>query len=368
MRILHVDEQTGWRGGEQQASYLIAGLGARGHECFLAGRPGSPFVTAEHGGQVRDRLALPLRGELDLLSARRLARFSTDHGVQILHAHTGHAHMLACLARMFERHLKVVVSRRVDFVPSHNPFSRYKYSLPDHFIAISDAIRRILVDFGVPADKVSVVHSGIDAKRLEVPPRTRGELGLPEDGLLIGNVAALVGHKDHRTLVAAMPDVLDAVPDAHLAIVGEGALRPALEQQIRALGLDSRVHLLGYRRDVPAILKTLSVFAMSSSEEGLGTSVLDAMASGVPVAATAAGGLPEMVRDDQTGLLAAPGDASGLAQALVRLLTDRGLAERLAQNAQVMVDTEFSADAMVEGNLGVYERLLDDRAETPSVS
>lgn len=358
MNILHIDEQTGWRGGEQQAGYLIAGLGERGHQCSIAGRPGSPFVQADHGGRVSARLELPLRGEFDGVSAARIAAFARKHGVQILHAHTAHAHMIACLARMFAGSLKVVVSRRVDFAPSSNRFSRYKYALPDHYVAISNAVGRVLAAYGIPDAKRSVVHSGIDLKRLDVPARSRAELGLPERGPLIGNVAALVGHKDHRTLISAMPAVVDAVPEAHLVIVGEGPLRPAIEDQIRSLNLTHRVHLLGYRDDVPAILKALDVFVLSSSEEGLGTSVLDAMAAGVPVAATAAGGIPEAVRHEETGLLSAPGEPGPLAESLLRLLRGRPFAEALARSARSLVASDFSADAMVEGNLAVYESVL----------
>ena len=303
-------------------------------------------------------MAVPLRGEADVLSARKIAGFAKSHGVQILHAHTGHAHMIACLARRFAPALKVLVSRRVDFRPSSNWFSRYKYGLPDHYIAISSAIGRVLADAGVPSSKISVVHSGINVNRLDVTPRTRAELGLPTEGPLIGNVAALVGHKDHRTLIGAMPAVLTAFPKAQLAIVGEGKLRADLEERIETLNLSKRVHLLGYRTDVPAVLKVLDVFAMSSVEEGLGTSVLDAMASGVPVAATDAGGIPEMVRNGMTGLLVPARDSVRLAEAIVSLLTDRALAARLSVNAAEMVSKEFSADAMVEGNIAVYERLL----------
>lgn len=358
MKILHIDEQRGWRGGEQQASYLIAGLGARGHACYIAGRPDSAFVKAEHGAELRGRLELPLRGELDVLSAKKIAAFARAHGIEILHAHTGHAHMIACLARGLGDGQKVVVSRRVDFAPSANLFSRYKYSLPDRFIAISEAIRRVLEAFGVSPEKISVVHSGIDARRLEVPERSRAELGLPEEGRLIGNVAALVGHKDHRTLIAAMAVVLERIPDAHLVIAGDGALRPVLEEQSRTLGVCERVHFLGYRADVPAILKALDVFVLSSNEEGLGTSVLDAMACGAPVVATAAGGIPEMVTNEVTGLLVPVAQADALAAAMIRVLSEDALARRIAENARMMVAERFSADAMVEGNLAVYEEVL----------
>lgn len=358
MITLHLDEQMGWRGGEQQASYLVRGLTARGHQTLIAGRPGSEFLRANHGGADLIRIEVPLRGEWDLYSAWRLARIIRRHRVDIIHAHTSHSHTTACLARAMARRGQVVVSRRVDFMPRANTLNRFKYAWPDHIIAISERIGRVMQDFGASANKLSVVHSGIDPARFKTSPIPRHELDIPEDVPLLGNVAALVGHKDHATLLSAMAHVLQRSPRAHLVIAGEGDLRPKLEAQIESLGLKSLVRLLGYRTDVPRILRALDVFVMSSKLEGLGTSVLDAMACGIPVVATAGGGIPEMVVHEKTGLLCPPEAPEALATAIIRILDDQALATELAANAKQMVDAEFTVDRMVEGNLAAYRRLL----------
>lgn len=361
MNILHIDERRGWRGGEQQASYLIRGLAKLGHQNILVGRRGSAFLERGHGTENLVRVALPLRGELDLWSAARLACIVRSTAVDILHAHTSHAHTLACLARAIARRGTVLVSRRVDFRPRSTWLNRLKYRLPDQYVAISDRIAEVMREFGIPGHKLATVHSGIDPARFDVDPLPRAALGVPDGAPLLGNVAALVDHKDQTTLVAAMPRVLEAVPEAHLVIVGEGPLRPQLEQQLTGAGLGNRVHLLGYRNDVPRVLRTLDVFVLSSKEEGLGTSVLDAMAAGIPVVATDGGGIPEMVKNEQTGLLVPRRNPEALAAALVRMLEDGELAQSLVRQAHAMLIERFTHDRMVEGNVQVYEGLLAKR-------
>ncbi len=358
MHSLHIDDQTGWRGGEQQAYYLVEGLRARGHQVTICGRPGSPFLKRTSNVDGVDSISLPLRNEFDLPSAWRLARYVKRNDVDVLHAHTSHAHTIAMLAQRIGRRGKVVVSRRVDFVPRSDWLTRMKYAKPDQIVAISEKIAAVLIDYGVAKDRLTVVHSGIDPRRLQVDPISRMDLGMDDADPLIGNVAALVGHKDHHTLIDAMPHVLRALPNARLVIAGEGPLRHDIEHQIETLGLSAAVQLLGQREDVPNLLKTLDLFVMSSSEEGLGTTVLDAMAAGVPVVATAGGGIPEMVRDGETGLLSPVNNPRLLAENIVRMWTERTLRIACTNRAEELVNTAFSVEKMVEGNLAVYQGLV----------
>ena len=358
MNILHLDEQRGWRGGEQQASYLIDGLARRGHTVHIAGRANSAFLKAEHGGESVARIAAPFGIELDWWTALKLSIVVREKKIDILHAHTAHAHTIACLTRKLSGCGKVLVSRRVDFSPKRGLLSRWKYSMPDHYIAISQCIEKVLLHHGIPQDKVTCVHSGVDAARFDVRALLRSALKIPEDAVLLGSVGALVGHKDHETLIGCMPAVLRDVPQAHLVIAGDGPLRPRLQFQIERLELTERVHLLGHRSDVPSLLRSLDLFVMPSKEEGLGTSVLDAMVCGVPVVATSAGGLPEMVEDGVTGLLVPPQHPKELAGAIVRMIQDTTLGERLTRAGECVAKERFSVAAMVKGNLAVYERLL----------
>jgi glycosyltransferase involved in cell wall biosynthesis len=321
-------------------------------------------MEADHGIESLVRVPIPGRGDLDLRSGFILARAVRTFQIDVLHAHTSHALSYALMARALARRAKVVASRRVDFMPSRNPLSWLKYRRADRIIAISNRIGEVMRSFGLPESKLGVVHSGIDPRRFDVPRLHRDLLKVPEGVPLIGNVAALVGHKDHATLIEAMALVLKDVPEAHLVIAGEGPLRTELEAHIERLGIGHAVHLLGFRDDVPRILRTLDLFVLSSKEEGLGTSILDAMICEVPVVATAGGGIPEMVQDGVTGLLAPPQSPSELAAAIVRTLHGPHDAKGRATNALAHVLASFTVDRMVDGNIRAYESLLDHKKTT----
>jgi glycosyltransferase involved in cell wall biosynthesis len=358
VNVLHIDEQRGWRGGEQQASYLIQGLARRGHRVFVVGRPGSLFLKSDHAGASPMCIAAPFITEFDLYTALLLARAVRRHQIDILHAHTSHAHMAACLARQLAGGGKVVVSRRVDFAPRRGLFSRWKYSLPDHIVAVSNAIADVMRAYGVEETRLTVVSSATDPVRFDVSPLPRHMLGVPEGAPLLGNVAALVGHKDHATLLNAITLVIKHLPELHLVIAGEGVLRPRLEARIARLDLGNAVHLLGHRNDVPRLLRALDAFVLSSNLEGRGGAVLEAMICEVPVVATAAGGLPELVVHEKTGFLSPVGDADSLATSIIRVFQEPALAREMAVRAASNVREKFCVDAMVEGNIRVYERVL----------
>jgi len=183
------------------------------------------------------------------------------------------------------------------------------------------------------------------------------EYWLPHGVPVIVNVGALVGHKGQKYLIEAMPLVLREVPDAHLIIFGEGDLRAPLEKQIKQLALAKRVLLPGFREDVMSLMKSADLFVMSSVTEGLGSAVLDAMAMGHAVVGTRAGGIPEAVVPDETGLLVEPADAKALAAAIVRLLKDAALRKQLGEAGRARVTEHFGVDRLVDGTLEAYSRI-----------
>ena len=362
LKTLHIDGERTWRGGEQQALYLTMGLQRRGHEVTIACQPASPLAerAREAGMEV---VEVRMRGEADFLAVLALRRLIRRGGFDIVHMHTSHAHALGCVAAALARRGRTIVSRRVDFGVAKNLISGFKYRHGvDRFIAISEAIKKVLIDGGVAEQRIAVVHSGIDLKRFEdVPPSCfREDLGFAPDAPVIGNVAHMADHKGQRYLMAAMPAVLAAEPRARLVVVGDGELRGALEAQVQELDIGHAVAFTGFRTDVPQWLDFFDVFVMSSHLEGLCTSVLDALAMRRPVVASAAGGLPEIIRHEETGLLVPPKDPEALAQGILRLLRDRDLGRRLAEAGRRRVEGEFSADSMVAGTLAVYDEVVHE--------
>ncbi len=370
VRILHVNTERTWRGGEQQNLWLATGLRDRGEESEVVARPGSALAERARAAGLPVH-EIPLRGEWDLASVLSLRRLYGRRRPDIVHMHTSHAHTLGCLARIGRPLPRTVVSRRVDFSIYRNALrlSRWKYLwLGDRYVAISGAVRDVLVRDGIPADRIEVVPSGVDADRIERAERRdlRAELGLPPGTPLVGDVAAFGWHKAQEVLVDAVPSLLRRVPDAHVVLVGDGECRPAVEERARALGLlGTRVRFLGFRDDVPEVLQSLDVFVMCSVMEGLCTSALDAQAAGVPVVASAVGGLVEAVADGETGLLVPPRDPEALADGVARLLLDRERAGRLGAAGRRRVREAFSVEAMVEGTRAVYGRVLAGEPVAP---
>lgn len=377
MFSLHIDTARTWRGGQNQVLLTVNGLRALGQRAALVAHP---------DGELRRRAAeglelIPLapRTEMDLSAAWRLSRVLRQLGPDVIHAHDAHGVAMAALAlslggassyksggggaraggRAGEGAPALVVARRVDFHIKGNSFSRWKHRQVDCFVAASEAIRQMLLADGVPADRTVTVHEGIDIDHVvAAPPVSLHEtLWLPHHAPIVGNVAALEPHKGQRHLIEAAHLVVREIPDARFVILGEGALREHLERQVHEYHLDKHVMLPGFRTDVLGCIKGFDLFVMSSITEGLGTSLLDAMACRRAIVATRAGGIPEVVEDGVTGLLVAPRDHGAMAEAIVRLLTDEGLRRRMGEAGFVRVSERFTVERMVAETAAVYARV-----------
>jgi glycosyltransferase involved in cell wall biosynthesis len=362
IRSLHIDTARTWRGGQNQVLLTVTGLEELGHPAFLvANQAGELKRRAREGLRF---LGFNPRSEFDVHAAWQLARILGDVQADVLHAHDPMGVALAAMAlRMNTKLAKqplVVASRRVDFHLKRHAFSKWKYQQIDVFIAASRLIASMLKDDGIPADRVEVVHDGVNVGYIDKQPAVdaRATFWVPHGAPLVGNVAALVPHKGQRHLVAAAARVVRELPDARFLILGEGELREALERQIRDLGLERHVLLGGFRPDVLGLVKSLDFVVMSSVTEGLGSAILEAMTCGKAVVGTTAGGIPEAVVDGETGLLVPPHDEAALAAAIVRLLGDPGLRDRLGAAGRVRVEREFSVEKMVAKTVDVYERRL----------
>ena len=360
MFSLHIDTARTWRGGQNQVLLTVLGMRAAGHRSMLvAHAAGELRQRAEEGLEL---IPLTPKTEMDLSAAWRLARLVKQLRPDVIHAHDPHGVAMAALAlSMSTQPTKppLVAARRVDFHIKGNALSRWKYRQVDCFICASDAIRQILIADGVSGERAVTVYEGIDLARVAAAPpaNLHADLWLPHDAPIVGNVAALVPHKGQRHLIEAAAIVVRQVPDARFVIAGEGALRPMLERQIKEHRLEKHVFLAGFRPDILSVHKAFDVFVMSSLTEGLGTSLLDAMACGKPIVATRAGGMPEVVVEGLTGLLVEPRDDGAMAAAIVRLLRDRALRREMGTAGEARVHEHFSSERMVQETLAVYQRV-----------
>lgn len=356
MIVFHVDTGRGWRGGQRQALLLARGLARCGIGSAVATPPGSPLsLRAQAAGLPV--FALRVRGDLDLAAAVRLARLARRVGADVLHAHDARAHAVLLLASLLVRRPRRVVTRRTAFPPRPGPIHRLKYGgRIDRYIAISGAVRDGLAAAGVDPARTRVVYSGIDPLGEVAPVDWRARLGLGAEARVLGSLGALTREKGYDDLLPALARIAD--PRLHLIVLGEGAERRRLEACAAGLGLGGRVHLPGSTDRPRDAMAGFDAYVQPSRAEGLGTSVLDALALGLPLVATTAGGLAEVVEPGMSGLLVPPGDPPALAAALSRLLGDPALRARLAEGGRRRA-AAFSAEAMVEGTLAVYRELWE---------
>ncbi len=361
MRVAHLDTGRTWRGGQAQALLLMRELRSSGHEQLLLAQPGALLERAAAEGFTTHRW--PSRGELDPLayfSARSaLARYRPD----IAHAHSAHAHAIGVPAARAAGVPGVVVSRRVDFKVRTNPFSRFKYAWPvDRYLCISDGVRQAMLASGVPGEWLRLVPSGVDmfevrtaGSRVVVPLKELA--GLSADAEIVGTVASLAPHKNHALLLEAVPSIVAARPRAHFVWLGEGECRGALERRRRELKLESRVHLLGFHADALALMRQFDLFVLPSYLEGLCTSLLDAQVLGVPIVATAVGGVPEVVSDGETGRLVRSLEPGPLSAAIVEALERPDLRTSWAERARLTVEA-FGIANTARRTLEAYEEVL----------
>ncbi len=359
MFSIHVDTARTWRGGQRQVLLTVLGLRERRHRTVLVAHPDGEL--ARRASEGHDLVRLAPRAEVDLHAAWKLSRIIRDLKPDIVHAHDPHAVAVASLGLSFMTTGQcpgLIASRRVAFHLKGNAFSRWKHHQVDCFVAASSAIREMLVGDGIDPDRVVTVYEGIDLHRVQAEPAANihAEFWLPTHAPVVGAVGALTQEKGHKYLIEAAALVVRDVPDARFVVLGDGDLRPALERQVKELHLEKHVILAGFRADVLSFIRSFDVFVMSSLFEGLGTSLLDAMALAKPAVASDTGGIPEVVSHGETGLLVPPRDPQELAAAITTLLRNPEERERMGRAGLDRVKRLFSADRMVEKTLEVYRR------------
>jgi glycosyltransferase involved in cell wall biosynthesis len=229
-------------------------------------------------------------------------------------------------------------------------------------VTVSEAVRRQVLRAGYPAGRVLTLYDAVDTTtfspdRVQAGVRVRKELGCTEDHLLVCAVGRLSPEKGQGFLLAAFREVVAAMPEARLVLVGEGPLSSRLRAQAARWGLSDHVIFAGYREDVEAIIAASDLLVMPSLREGFGDPIIEAMALGRPVIASRVGGMVEIVRDGETGLLVPPGDPGALAQAIVHLLRDPQARERMGLHGQRVALRQFSVERLADGLAKLYNEL-----------
>ncbi len=363
--ILHLDTESTWRGGENQLRLLLEHAPSKDWLWHVAAPPASEVIRRL--SSLVQTVAVPMRGLALLTAAWKLAAYVRRNKIVLIDCQSSRAHNLGLLIKLLVPSCRLVVHRRVDYPPGRGWIHRKKYlsSRIDAFVCISEAIAQVLKDYGVPETRLHIVRSAVDPKPFEQlkaqdwRAHWRSEWNIGATVPIIGNVAYLTEQKDHATLLKALGRLKQEGIAFFCYIAGDGPLAPSLKALAQELNLGpDKLRFLGVRRDVPELLAATDIFALSSQDEGLGTSLLDATHSSCALVATAAGGIPEIVEAEVSGLLVPVGDATTFADQLRRVLLDPSLRQRLVAGARKRAIERFSLEAMVEGNLKLYTRLL----------
>lgn len=373
VRVLHVLRPAAG-GMRQHVMQLATGLAALGFDAEIACPGDADIVQSALAAGVRV-LPVPIVGPLrplqDLEAVLVLRAVIREGRYDVIHAHGAKAGLVGRIAAMLARAPVRIVTLHNDVLAGslsgrmRTVFTVVERWLARHtsrVIAVSDALRRsFITDVGVPADKVATVHNGLDlAPFLENADRAsaRERLGVPADAVVLGQAARFAPQKGQERLLAAAVPVLERVPGAHLVLAGDGPLLDPVRRQASLTSVAERVHFPGYVTDVPGFLAALDVFVSAPLSEGLGNAAIEAMATGLPVVSTAVGGVPEVVEDGVTGLLARPGDAEALTDAMARLARDPALRMRLGEAGRERAVEQFSQDRMLERTAAVYREAL----------
>jgi glycosyltransferase involved in cell wall biosynthesis len=365
VRVLLVDLETAWRGGQSQALLLLRGLRARGHAAEL--------VSVRGAALAQRALAegIPLHLTTSTLrrpnAARLLRRLLGERHVDVVHANEAHALTAAWLART-HRAAPLVAARRVLFPLSRGRLSLARYRAAARILAISQAVRSELLAAGLDPARLEVIPDGVElVPRISPEERSRARMrwGIAADEPAAAYVASLTTEKGHALLLEAFAELRRAVPRCRLLLAGSGPLRKSLEETARRANLLPAVRFAGFVEDLRSVYAACDIFLFPSLREGLGSSLLSAMGCALPVVALAGGGVAEAVENGRNGLLVTEPAAALLAAAAARLLHDTVLARRLGEAASETVAARFSADGMIEATLRVFERLATGPSGAP---
>ena len=355
---LIVDLETEWRGGQNQALLTAKGMLERGHDAQLVAIRDSPLAqrATQAGIQVHEVAARAKRSRAALL----LRKLLSENKFDVVHANEPHALTAAWFAGAHKR-LPVVASRRVAYPLKQNALARSRYLMARRILAVSQFVAASVTESGIAADKVQVVYEGVEVPTAVAPEgreRARQRWGIAGNEKLLGCVGYLLPEKGQESVVRAMPEVRAKFPGTRLLLAGDGPCRARLEGLAKQLSLQSAVIFAGFVEDVAQVYAALDIFVFPSLAEPLGTSLLAAMAWGLPVLAVASGGVPEYVHDGENGVLVAESDPALTAGAALRLLTNDSLSAEFGRKARRTIEDKFSAGRMVENTLNVYQKVI----------
>jgi glycosyltransferase involved in cell wall biosynthesis len=353
--ILHTESSRGHGGQEIRTLAEVRWLISHGWRALIACQPDSPLHAEAQAASI-PVVTIRMASAADARAILLLRRLMRQEGVSLVHTHSSVDSWLAGIAAK-TLGCPVVRSRHVSI-----PIRRgLVYRLADRIITSGESVRAMVIGAGIAAERVVSISAGVDGERFHPGvsgKSVRAELGLG-DAQIVGLVANVRGSKGHGVFLEAARVVLEALPGTRFLIVGDGVGFDEVRSRVRQMGLETRVGLTGFRRDIPEVMAALDVLALPSiRSEAIPQVIPQALAVGTPVVASTVGGSPELIRDGENGRLVPPGDPRALADAILALLREPGRARAMARAGQALVQERYTIDATMARTAGVYRELV----------
>jgi glycosyltransferase involved in cell wall biosynthesis len=361
MRIFHIDRQHSWTGQINRLFNVANGASDRGHEAGIIASPGSQlaFRSREAGLNVQ---TFPMRAWQFYPSILRVARYLHGKRVDILHCHGARDHVLSLIAARLASVKHVVRTKHNHNRLKSGCLSRFLYRKCSKVVAVSEYTKQLLIEDGIAGTHVETIYTGVDIDRFKPRPKvsdlTKG-LKIAEEEFVVGCVSSLHVRKGIEETLRAFKILRDALPGRKIRCLLVGKKWQRWAALAEELGIRDQVIFTGFRRDVADLLSLLDIYVLPSRDEGLGTSIIEAMAMGLPVVASNVGGIPEAVTKE-SGVIVPPGNPDSLAEALKRLVEDNQRRKALGKAASERARTEFSVKRLIDRTVNLYERLLEE--------
>jgi glycosyltransferase involved in cell wall biosynthesis len=360
--FLFIDTERVWRGGQDQLLALLKGLHRHGHKICLLCHPSTLLETRAREAGI-SVYPIPIRSEVGLISFVRLFVAIQKVRPEILAFNTPKAILMGTLASLFGSVGARVIFRRVNFPLRNNLLTRFKYTRNiDCIIAISESIRLQLQVCGIPSSKIRTIYEGMDLALY--PRRTIPGMRQASKPIVVGTVAHLSREKGLKYLVEAASLVPEVQKRMRFVIVGDGECLQELRNSAQQRGLGDVFQFVGFHSDTSQLMKSFDIFALPSLSEGLSSAILEAMAISLPIIATSVGGIPELVRDGDNGVLVAPKDPAALAHAIQRLADNPEESRRMGERGRERMEEQFTLERKIRETEQLCSDLLQKSARS----
>lgn len=354
VRVLHINTENGWRGGERQVFLFIKYSGNIVANHLLCRKSGALFkkMKLSDFSGVSVNTSKPIA----LFSALWILWYCKKNNIDVVHCHTPKAQTLGVLSKWFGNKSKIIVSKRTVFPVRKNLFTRLKYQSTDLIICVSKEVEKVIHTAVLNSRKV-VINSGFELHSTITPMSIAKACPTLEGKRLIGYVAAITKEKDPDTFLEVAAEMTQKYADVAFIWLGDGALKSRVQSRIDELGLTEKVLLAGFKEDIMAWIKMLDLLFFPSTSEGFPTTILDAFQCQVPVVASAVGGITELIENGSNGLLAPVGNVAEFSDSISMILEDEALAHHLIQNATSSIE-QFNIKEISKTLVKTYQDVL----------